>query len=84
MYGNSNGRCRLVMWFGFHGDEDDVDRRGFVWSCPSSLMVLLEVDDVAVVCGVDLLHGQAGMGLWRFGCGRILPHFLQLHASGPW
>ena len=79
MYGHSNGRRRLLTWLVFQDDDEDWDRRGLVWSCPSSLM-RLEVDDVADAgFVVDLLHGHAGLGLCRSGCFSALPQLVHVH-----
>ena len=59
-------------------DADDWDRRGLVWSCPSSLIRLtVDVDAVDVV--VRLWHGHAGIGLSKSTCDTAFPHLVHVH-----
>ena len=63
----------------FHeDDDDDCDRRGLVWSCPSSLMRLDVDDDADGGLVVDLWHEHAGFGLCKSGCGSVLPHLVHV------
>ena len=59
-------------------DADDGDRRGLVWSCPSSL-IRLKVDVDAVDDVVSVRHGHAGIGLSKSTCGTVFPHLVQVH-----